>query len=165
MVYVQYQSTVPLELLRHGHSPVLYGVLLTVNGCLVIVAELPVSSVTRRLPWHATLITGVLTMTFGVVAAGLARPAVLLIIAFTIFTSGEMIFAPVANAAVAELSPRSRTARYQGLLATAQTLGFTLGPVAGTALLSHAPAVLWPAVLALGCLCSAAISVIWRRSR
>ncbi|HEX9064526.1 MAG TPA: MFS transporter, partial [Streptosporangiaceae bacterium] len=46
MVYVQYQSTVPLELLRHGYSPAFYGVLLTLNGGLVIVAELPVSSVT-----------------------------------------------------------------------------------------------------------------------
>lgn len=164
MVYVQYQSTVPLELLRHGYSPMMYGVLLTVNGCLVIVAELPISSVTRRLPWHATLITGVLTMTLGVVAAGLARSALVLIIAFAIFTIGEMIFAPVANAAVAQLSAPGRAARYQGLLATAQTLGFTLGPVAGTALLSHTPTGLWTAVLALGCLCSAAIYLIWRRS-
>jgi MFS family permease len=164
MVYVQYQSTVPLELLRRGYSPMFYGVLLTLNGALVIVAELPISSVTRRLPWHAALTTGVLTMTLGVAAAGLARPASMLIIAFTIFTTGEMIFAPVANAAVAELSPPGRTARYQGLLATAQTLGFTLGPVAGTVLLGHASTGLWVAVLALGGGCSAAIYVIWRRS-
>jgi predicted MFS family arabinose efflux permease len=162
MIYAQYRSTVPLELLRHGFSTVFYGALLTLNGSLVIVGELPISSRTRRLPWQYVVIAGVLTMAIGLAVSGLAKQAVLVVAAFAVFTVGEMIFAPVANAAVAQLSPAGKTARYQGLLATAQTLGFALGPAAGTSILPLSAAGLWAGTLGLACLCCAAIYIIWR---
>ena len=161
-LYAQFQSTLPLQLVSHGFTVTFYGALLALNGFLVITAELPISGVTRRWPWALPLAGGVAVMATGLVLAASGTAASLVIVAFTLFTVGEMIFAPVSNAAVAELSPAGTAARYQGLLATAQTLGFSLGPALGVAVYAVSSAGLWVGVaVAAGALCIGFL-VIWR---
>ena len=161
-LYAQFQSTLPLQLVSHGFTVTFYGALLALNGFLVITAELPISGVTRRWPWALPLAGGVAVMATGLVLAASGTAASLVIVAFTLFTVGEMIFAPVSNAAVAELSPAGTAARYQGLLATAQTLGFSLGPALGVAVYAVSSAGLWVGVaVTAGALCTGFL-VIWR---
>jgi predicted MFS family arabinose efflux permease len=164
-VYAQYQSTLPLQVVSHGYSTAFYGALLAVNGVVVIAGELPISSVTRKLPWVVPIIAGVLVMTFGLVAAALVSLAVVIVLALVAFTIGEMMFAPVANAAVAAISPAGAEARYQGLLATAQSLGFSLGPAIGTAVFALSHPGLWTATSVVAVLLSLGIYGVWRISR
>ncbi|HEY0166907.1 MAG TPA: MFS transporter [Jatrophihabitans sp.] len=164
-VYAQYQSTLPLQLVSHGHSTAFYGALLALNGLLVIVFELPISSVTRRLPWVLPILGGVLLMTAGLVVAAMVTLAAVIIVAFIAFTVGEMAFAPVANAAVAELSPPGTEARYQGLLATAQSLGFSLGPAIGMSVFAHSHDALWLGTSVLTCALAVGLYAVWRISQ
>jgi predicted MFS family arabinose efflux permease len=164
-VYAQYQSTLPLQLVRHGYSTAFYGALLALNGVLVIVFELPISSVTRRLPWVLPIMGGVLLMTAGLVVAAMVTLVAVVAIAFVAFTAGEMVFAPVANAAVAELSPPGTEARYQGLLATAQGLGFSLGPAIGTTAFAFSRHALWLGTSVTSCLLAAGVYSVWRISQ
>ena len=158
-VYVQHQSTLPLQLAAAGLPPTFYGVLLSINGFVVLAGEIPVSTVTRRLPWRIPLAVGVTVMAAGLSLAGLLGPRGAVVAAFVLFTIGEMIFAPVANAAVADLAPPARLARYQGWLATAQGAGFTVGPVVGVALWNSIGRALWPVtgVFAL----ALALGILW----
>lgn len=162
MIYVQYRATVPLEVIGRGFSTVFYGALLTLNGTLVIVAELPISSRTRNLPWPLVLSVGIVTMTLGLTICGLASSEAVIVIAFAVFTVGEMIFAPVTNATMAVLSPPGLTARYQGRLTSAQTLGWALGPPVGTTILRLTSVGLWTGMLVLALICGAAIYLIWK---
>lgn len=162
MIYVQYRATVPLEVIRHGFTTVFYGALLTLNGTLVIIAELPISSKTRQLPWPIVLTTGIITMTLGLAICGIAGREAVIVIAFVIFTVGEMIFAPVTNAAMALLSPPGMAARYQGRLVTAQTLGWALGPAVGTTILRLTSVGLWVGMPVIALICCATIYLIWK---
>ncbi|MDQ3578548.1 MAG: MFS transporter [Actinomycetota bacterium] len=162
MIYAQYLSTVPLQLKDGGNPASFYGFLLALNGFLVIIGELPISSVTRRLHWRIPLVVGVAVMSGGLVMAGFGQAAAIVIPAFVLFTIGEMIFAPVANAAVAELSPPGATARYQGLLGTAQSLGFSLGPAIGTAVYVASPAGVWWGIAGAAVVSCAGIYLVWR---
>lgn len=164
-VYAQYQSTLPLQLVSHGYSTAFYGALLALNGFLVIVFELPISSVTRRLPWVLPIVGGVLLMTAGLVVAAMVTLAAVVIVAFVAFTAGEMAFAPVANAAVAELSPMGTEARYQGLLATAQSLGFSLGPAIGMSVFALSHDALWLGTSVLTCVLAVGLYAVWRISQ
>lgn len=164
-VYAQYQSTLPLQVVSHGYSTAFYGALLAVNGFVVIAGELPISSVTRKLPWVVPIIAGVLVMTFGLVVAAVVSLAVVIVLGLVAFTIGEMMFAPVANAAVATISPSGTEARYQGLLATAQSLGFSLGPAIGTAVFALSHPGLWTATALVAVLLSLGIYGVWRISR
>lgn len=161
-LYAQYQSTLPLQLVSHGYSTAFYGTLLAINGFVVILFELPISSVTRRLPWVLPIVTGVLIMTAGLVVAAVATLAVVIVVAFVAFTAGEMMFAPVANAAVAGISPVGAEARYQGLLATAQSLGFSIGPAIGTSVFAFSHSGLWLGTSITACVLGAGTYLVWR---
>lgn len=161
-LYAQYQSTLPLQLVGHGYSTAFYGTLLAINGFVVILFELPISSVTRRLPWVLPIVAGVLVMTAGLVVAALATVTVIIIVAFVAFTAGEMMFAPVANAAVAGISPVGAEARYQGLLATAQSLGFSIGPAIGTSVFAFTHPGLWVGTSIVACVLGAGTYLVWR---
>lgn len=165
VVYAQSLSTLPLQLVGHGFSTAFYGLLLAINGVVVIIFELPISSVTRRLAWVVPVVGGTLLMTAGLVVAALVSLAAAVIVGFVIFTAGEMVLAPVANAAVAEISPVGAEARYQGLLATAQSLGFSLGPAIGTSLFALSHRGLWFGTAVVACALSAGICAIRGFSR
>ncbi len=164
-VYAQYQSTLPLQLVGHGYSTAFYGALLALNGVLVIAFELPISAVTRRLPWVLPIVAGVVLMAAGLVAAAVLTLTVVVVLGFIAFTAGEMAFAPVANAAVAELSPPGTEARYQGLLATAQSLGFSLGPAIGTSVFALSHDTLWWGTSITTAALAAGIYTVWRISQ
>ncbi|MET1072828.1 MAG: MFS transporter [Umezawaea sp.] len=161
-IYAQHMSTMPLQLSEAGSPASFYGLLLALNGFLVIIGELPISSVTRKLPWRVPVIAGIVLMSAGLVVAGLGKVAILVVPAFVVFTIGEMVFAPVANAAVAELSPPGATGRYQGMLATCQSLGFTLGPALGTAVYALSPSGLWWGIAVVTAVVCAGILLIWK---
>ena len=74
-------------------------------------------------------------------------------------TAGEMLYAPVVNAAVAALSPADQIGRYQGYLTTAQAIGFAGGPALGAWLFTISPAVLWTGCLAVGALAAASVGL------
>jgi MFS family permease len=165
LVYAQSQSTLPLQLIGHGYSTAFYGALLALNGLVVIAFELPISSVTRRLAWAIPIISGTLLMAAGLVTAALVSVTVVVIAGVVVFTVGEMVLAPVANAAVAEISPAGAEARYQGLLATGQSLGFSLGPAIGTSVFAFSHRGLWWATVAAACAFSLGIYGIASLSR
>lgn len=132
MAYAQHTSTLPLRLTANGESPRFFGFLLSFNAALVIALELPLSGWTRRLSPRLPLTAGALLITLGMAASGVARAGVAVLATVAVWSLGEILLAPVAGAAVADLSPPERIGRYQGVLSTAQTLGFSLGPAAGT---------------------------------
>lgn len=150
-IYAQYQSTLPLRIRDEHDALTLYSTLIVLNSVLVILGELPVSTVTRRLPLRWPLAGGVLAMTVGLAASGLlAGWPVWLVVAGLLFTFGEMVFAPVTNTAAAALAPPGRAGTYQGYLSSAQALGFALGPAAGVALYFGLGIGVWVVLLAVG---------------
>lgn len=132
MVYAQHTSTLPLRLASDGLSPRFYALLLSLNAVLVIALELPLSGLTRRLRPRLPLTSGALLIALGMALSGLVEQPIAVMAAVAVWSSGEILLAPVASAAVADLSPPERIGRYQGLLGAAQALGFSLGPAVGT---------------------------------
>ena len=151
VVYAQYSSTVSLAVSAvHGTS--IYATLLTLNAVLVIVAELPLSSWTRRLPWRTPVLAGILAMAGGIAISGAFRSYPVIALGVVIWSVGEMLFSPVVSTAVAALSPADRVGRYQGYLATVQAVAFALGPAVGVLAYSYSASVLWVGCVVVGAL-------------
>ncbi|GIG40976.1 MFS transporter [Cellulomonas phragmiteti] len=162
-IYAQYQSTLPLRIRDEHEALTLYSTLIVLNSVLVIVGELPVSTLTRRFPLRWPLAGGVLAMTVGLAASGLlAGWPVWLVVAGLLFTFGEMVFAPVTNTAAAAMAPPGRAGTYQGYLSSAQALGFALGPAAGVALYFGLGVGAWGVLLAVGVGCAVLLTVVLR---
>ena len=162
VVYFQGLVTLPLVVRATGHSAATYGLLSSLNGLLVIILELPIAARTRRTRRQPTIAVGFLLIGIGIASLGLspAAPAApLLVTCVVLYSLGEMVFDPVAQAYTTELAPPELRARYQVAFATAVNSGYLLAPLLGGALYAHAPSALWSLCLVLTVLAAGLVLV------
>ena len=129
---------------RMGFSTAQYGLLLTVNGLVVILFQYPVARWVSRLAKSKVLVFGSLIYGVGYLFFGWTGGLTLAILAMVILTVGEIIFSPVALSVVGGLSPEKHRGRYMGFYELSHTLGFTAGPLLGGLLLDSFPTGSWP---------------------
>jgi MFS family permease len=149
-VYFQSQSTFALQVHVLGLSNALYGTLISLNGLLVVLLELPISMLTQRLPAGPVIATGLLLIGLGFGLVAFAPTFPLLALTVGIWTLGEMIHSPVSTAYVADLAPPHLHGRYQGAWGTTWSSGLILGPLFGTLIFSWSAQGLWLLCGALG---------------
>jgi MFS family permease len=149
-VYFQSQSTLPLHLAATGHSTVTYGALISLNGLLILLLELPLSRLTRRLPRGPAIAAGYALIGAGFALTGTATSTIALVATVLIWTTGEMMSQPLASAHVADTSPPALRGGYQGAFAFSAAIGLILAPLAGPVLLHTAAPLLWSGCAAAG---------------
>ncbi|MGW6504772.1 MFS transporter [Nonomuraea angiospora] len=150
---VQYQSTLPLEVQQRGYPTALYGAVVALNGALVILVELPLTTLIQRFSMRATVAAGCLLLGVGLGLFGLPFGPWVFILGAVVWTLGEIISAPSIGAypALAAPTPALRS-RYIGALSTCQTAGWAVGPSVGTALFEYVGGAVWLMCAGLGVL-------------
>lgn len=143
LVVHQLISTYGLQVAALGFSDAVYGALLSLNGALVVLFELPLTTRTRRLPARTAIASGYLLMGSGIALNAAFHNLATLVTGIVVFTLGEMIFAPVAGAYVASLAPPRMRGRYMGAWGFSNSLSLTLAPSLGMAVFARSPAALW----------------------
>ncbi|MBO0808795.1 MAG: MFS transporter [Actinobacteria bacterium] len=164
LILFQAQTTLPLWVHRQGLPTSSYGLLLALNSGLLMVAQLPATKLTAR--WRPQ---PVIAATSVVIGAGfglliLARTPALLAVAVTVWSLGELAQWPVAAAYTTSLAPPAMIGRYAGTRSLSYGTALLLAPLAGTALYSLSPSLLWVACAAAGIL-AAVIITPRRRAR
>jgi MFS family permease len=132
-----------------------FGLLISLNGLVICLVELPLTSVTRRRSARRVMVTGCLIFGLGFALTGFVSAIWALVAVAVMWTLGEMLFFPMQAAHVANVSPPDMRGRYQGAWGMAWGMGAVLGPMAGTAVFAWHPRVLW-----VGCGVSAAIGAV-----
>jgi MFS family permease len=162
LVFVQVFSTMSLKIRDDGFSPSIYGLMISLNGALVVLFELPLTTITRRYParWMLALGYGLIGIGFASNALTHALPGIMLTV--LLFTAGEMVAMPVAGAFVADLAPAHQRGLYMGAYGLIWSLAFIGGPSLGMALFATNPAALWSTCGLLGL---AAASIIMAEPR
>jgi MFS family permease len=155
VIYFQQEAALPLQVIADGHSTAVYGALISLNGLVVILLELPLTTVTRRLPPRRVIAAGVLLTGIGFGTTALATSAPALAATVVVWTLGEITAAPVSSAYVADISPPHMRGRYAGAFGMSFSLAQIVGPAAGTSLYAASPDVLWGGCVVLGVLASA----------
>lgn len=151
-VYIQCTVGLPLHVSDIGLSPGDFGLLIGLNGLLVLVLELPTTGVVARYRPEYVLAVGNVLIGAGLALTGLMNGMVLLSATVLIWTLGEMMSSSVAAAYLGSLAPPRMIGRYQGLYGAAYTIGTGAGPIIGGAAYAIGPWVLWPLVGAAGLL-------------
>jgi len=166
--YSQWSSTVSVYMKTHGYSLAQYGLLWTANGVFIFalqpILSLLVRFVARQYGSQMTLGTILYMAAFSLVMT--ARSFPWYILAMAVMTQGEILIAPALPAAVAELAPPGRRGFYQGFLESMASGGRMVGPLVGGIMYDHwGPPVLWPVVIGIAGLSSAAYSTYARFAR
>ncbi len=152
MVFMQMSTTFGLEVERHGHPKTVFGWVLSWNGILIVLCELPLTLWTRRFPTLTMMALGYLLCGLGFGLNILGGTIPILMLGMTVFTLGEMISLPVGAAYVAELAPAELRGRYNGANGLTWALSLIVGPSAGMALFAWDPRALWLASAVCGAL-------------
>jgi MFS family permease len=142
-VYFQQLAALPLHVIAHGLSNADFGLLLAFNGVLVILFELPLTSLTMRRPQRQMIAGGFLLVGLGFGLTAIANSLFALFGTVAIWTLGEMIAAPVGYAYVADIAPAHLRGRYQGLYGTSFSSGAIVGPALGTLLYARGEMGFW----------------------
>ncbi|ABC84019.1 MDR family MFS transporter [Anaeromyxobacter dehalogenans] len=156
MVFTQFQLAAPLDMAAHGVGPAGFAWLMALNGVGVVLLQPLLGARLRRYdPSRALAVSALLFgIGFGVNALGGSVP--LYVFGVLLWTVGEVVGFPVANAVVADLSPASLRGRYQGAYSMSWGVAFTLSPLIGGEVMSRLGArTLWIGTLVVGILLAA----------
>ncbi|MET9316372.1 MFS transporter [Kribbella sp. NPDC003505] len=151
-VYIQSTVGLPLHVAEVGLTARDFGLLIGLNGLLVLALELPLTGLVARRRAEYVLAVGNLFIGFGLASTGLVAGMPLLAVTVLLWTFGEMATSSVAAAYLGSLAPPRLVGRYQGLYGVAYTIGSGAGPLLGGAVYAFRPWLLWVVVAAAGLL-------------
>ncbi|HZM04603.1 MAG TPA: MFS transporter [Candidatus Saccharimonadales bacterium] len=162
LVFLQISSTFSLQVTQSGFPAATYGLMLSLNGVLVVFCELPLTSLTRRFPSRVVMGVGYLLIGAGFSLNAFAHSIPVLVACVVLFTFGEMVAMPVSTAYVAELAPTPLRGCYMGMYGLTWSAALIAAPQMGLRLFGVSPTALW---LTCGALAILAAAIIFPRAR
>ena len=157
-VFFQMSSTFGLHMTGRGISPTWYGLILSLNGVMVVAFELLITTYSQRFPGRSAMAFGYVLIGIGFAANAFATTVPAFALAMVVFTLGEMAAMPVASAYVADLAPEHMRGRYMGMNGFIWALALVFGPSLGMLLYESSPTSLWLTCGALGLFAAFVIS-------
>lgn len=164
MVYAQSASTLPVAMLRHGVGPSGYGLVISLNGLLIVLLGLAGGRTAERWPRFRALALANVLLGAGFGLAALGGSLWLYSVSVVIWTLGEIVNASVAPAVVADLATAEVQGLYQGVYGSAWGLAFFVGPAVGGLVYGQFGNVaIWTACLAVGLVSAGGYLLLGRR--
>lgn len=154
-VFFQYGSTFALHVRANGLSNTVYGLLISLNALIAVMATLPLASLSQRLRARSAISLGSFFIGLGFCLTATADTIPKLVVTVVIWGIGGIAFIPAALAHVSDLAPAHLRARYQGTWSFAWGTGGVLAPMIGTLLFSWNATSLWLSCGLLGCVAAA----------
>ncbi|MGW7330776.1 MFS transporter, partial [Streptomyces sp. NPDC054840] len=165
-IYLQKQSALPLDMKAHGLSSQVYGLVVSLNGFLIITGQPLVSRLTRRLAVDVQFLCAAVLVAVGFGANAVAAGPWAYAAALVVWTAGEMLLVPQASAFLVRHAPPGRAGSYQGAYGFVWNLGLVVGAPVGMAVLqTWGSAALWTGALLLGLSAAAAHALTMLRTR
>ncbi|MFF3015057.1 MFS transporter [Streptomyces sp. NPDC057939] len=149
VVYRQQYFTFPVFLADHGLDVRAFGLVIALNGAVVLLLELPAAVALRDRPPLAVIGTGLVLVGAGYAALITGAGPVAAVAMMVLLSLGEILYKTTATAYVADQAPEHAVGRFQSLYAGVSVCGVVIGPSAGGALYAAAPGLLWPLCAAL----------------
>jgi MFS family permease len=130
-IFFQFQLALPVDMAGHGVSPAGYGLLMALNGAIIVVLQpLAARWISSRDPGRIMALgCALIGLGFGMNALhhGVAWYA----FAIVVWTVGEIAYLPVISTVPAELAPEALRGRYQGAYSLAWSVAAFGAPLLG----------------------------------
>ncbi|MFJ1867218.1 MFS transporter [Streptomyces sp. NPDC088097] len=144
VVYRQQYYVFPVFLADYGFDVGTFGLVIALNGAVILLLELPAAVALRDRPPLAVIGSGLVLVGAGYAAllagAGIASAVTMMVL----LSLGEILYKTTATAFVADRAPEHAVGRFQSLYAGVSVSGTVLAAPLGGALYAAAPGLLWP---------------------
>ena len=156
-------TLLPLSMAQAGLDETRFGLVLSVNGAVIVLVSLPLAARVARLPRLPMLAAAMLTVGVGMSLHGPAATSGGYALAVAVWTLGEIVFFSLAPSLVADLAPARLRGSYQGVYHAAWGVGAFLGPTLGGAAFERwGDTALWAAGLAVSALAAVGLLALRR---
>ena len=150
----------PIVMGRQGFSPADYGLVVSLNGVLIVLLQIPITRIIQGRSRALMLSVAAVLTGCGFGLTAFAGSAWFYALTVTVWTAGEMLRVPPGMAIVAELSPVHARGRYQGVYSLAWSGASFLAPLtAGFLLAASGADAVWLSCTVLGAV--AAAGYVW----
>ncbi|MCC9598931.1 MFS transporter [Stieleria sp. JC731] len=157
LVFVQGFATLPLYIRQSGFSNVQFGLLMSINGILIVLLQLPLTHWFNRFNAMNIVTIGAALIAIGFGTTGFGGSFLLIGISIGVWTLGEILQAPTKQSIIAKLAPEHCRGAYMGLFTTCYAIALAIGaPLGGEVLQRLGPMTLW---LASGSLSAIAVVI------
>jgi MFS family permease len=152
-VFFQFQLTLPVDMAQHGVSPAGFGLLMAMNGGLIVVLQpLAARWIGSRDPAHA-MAAGAALVGLGFGLNAVHQTLGWYALGIVLWTVGEMAYLPVSSTIPSELAPAALRGRYQGAHSLSWAVAAFAAPALGAwGLARFGPGAVWTACLVAGVL-------------
>jgi MFS family permease len=163
IVLMQSQMALSIDLTARGLSPAVFGMLLSFNGLLIVIAQPFILPLVTRVPRPIALASGALLVGVGFGLHALSATVPLAVLAVAVWTFGDMAQQSVLPAAIADIAPKTLRASYEGASFMVWGLAGSVAPALGGQILArHGGDALWLSCAAVG-IAAAACYLLGRR--
>ncbi len=150
MVFMQCMATFPLYLSSLGIEEATYGNIVAVNGAMIVLFQIPLTTLMSRFNRAWILPVSALATGIGFGMIGLGTHPAYFALCVAVFTLGEMLMSPLIPAITSDFAPVQLRGRYMGVVGICYSGANAFGvPLGGRVLALFGPGALWGGCLAV----------------
>ncbi|MFF3565172.1 MDR family MFS transporter [Streptomyces sp. NPDC002574] len=159
----QGSTTLSVDMGRQGFTASQYGLVIGLNGLLIVLLQIPLTRMVEGRSRAALLTAGTVLMGWGFGLTAFAGSVAFYALTVAVWTIGEILHAPASMSLVADLSPAHARGRYQGMYSIAWPAASFAGPLlGGVALDRWGGGVAWGACAVVGTVAGAGYWLLLR---
>lgn len=137
IVFIQSFSSLPIHLQSLGFEAQTYGYIVALNGLLIVLLQLPLTTLLGRFDRMKIIIAGAIMIGAGFGLNAFATLPWHFAGAVVVWTLGEMMQFPFTSAVVTDLAPRALRGRYMGVFGMSFSAAVMVGSPLGGEVLAH----------------------------
>jgi MFS family permease len=163
VIFATGDIALPIAMGQQGMSSADYGVVISANGILIVVLQIPFTQLMRGRSPARLLSLGALLFGAGLGLTALAGSMPLYALTVCVWTLGEIISFPTTSAVVAKLSPLHARGRYSGVMGLSWSVANFAGPLLGGLVIDHAGTdTLWAGCAVIGAVAAVGYGALLR---
>jgi MFS family permease len=164
-LYGQVYVTLPLAVRDAGLGTGSYGLIMAVNGIVIVIVQPLVLNLIARAPGTVLLPVTILLVGGGIALSGVCNSTWAFGLTVVVWTLGEIGQTTALMALVASIAPEALRGRYLGAVGLAWGASAMLAPFLGSRVYAANPAALWLGCLALAGVAAAGLYALATRLR
>ncbi|MFG2488881.1 MDR family MFS transporter [Streptomyces virginiae] len=163
LIFTQGSVGLPVAMGAAGFSPADYGLVVAVNGVLIVLLQIPVTAFIEHRDPQKLLVISALLAGYGFALTAFAGPVWAYALTVCVWTLAEIVNSPTQMGLVVQLSPVHGRGRYQGVYNLSWAVAALVAPLmAGFVIDRYGADLLWAATGVLGTVAAAGYWLLMR---